>query len=299
MNIGGWVLAWVLVLAAGMYVVGRAVYPQVRKSVAAREQEQQSIRLRAEQQDRWASRGDLRGVYGPDGAELMRTLSPAPPISPPGDAVEVAEVVATSAELDELLRRKLPCWRYAAFVSVLTQRRMAVQDRLRDARMGFAQPSGETASTGFVTGRFFVDRLGELSDLIGQVDGFMLCTAFQEVFGDPHDEHSADARGIVHAGNRLMDYHDRLLALNERCRGISVPADCSDLQRDCSLLTAMPLEGFNRFIDDFGDRVVEMADVARYATGDVWLDPVELSVSGGDELLARVSRRLQELARSG
>jgi hypothetical protein len=80
---------------------------------------------------------------------------------------------------------------------------------------------------------------------------------------------------------------------------VRVPRGCADLQRDFGLLTALPIEGFNTFIEDFTDRVAEMGDVARYATGDVQLDNVELGVKCDDVLLSRVSNRLQQLARTG
>lgn len=271
----------------------------IRRALAPRRQEHDDALLsRADQQNNWAARGDLRGVYGPEGAELMRTLAPRKTIIPPGAAIEVSTVVHTAADLAKMLEDRRPCWRYASFVSVLVQRRDTLAARVRDARMGFARPSGETLRTEFETGLFFTERVSDLSELIGSIDGFMLSPAFQEVFGDPHDENSADAEGIVHAANRLMDYHESLLALFERSRSVKVPVGCADLQRDVGALTALPIEGFNRFIEDFIDRVAEMGDVARYATGDVQLDNVELGISGGDEVLHRVSARLQQLARS-
>lgn len=271
---------------------------RLRNDVArtAREDE---LRARADQQNSWASRGDMRGVYGADGAELMRTLSPKTPITPPGDELEVATVVHGTAELAAMLEKRPPCWRYAAFVSVAVQRRAAVADRVRDARMGFARPTGEMVHTDFETGRFFTDRLADLSELIGQIDDFMFSLAFQQAFGDPHDENSADADGIVHAAGRLMDFHESLLTLAERSRGVRVPYGCADLQRDFGQLAALPIEGFSTFLDDFTERVAEMGDVARYATGDVQLDNVELGVSCDDALLERVSQKLQQLARSG
>ena len=298
MGTGGWMLA-VVVLAAGMFFGGWALSSRMREDAAQQQERDSELRSRADQQHSWAARGDMRGVYGTEGAELMRAVAPKPTILPPGDTIEVGTVVRTAGELAAMLEKKPPCWRYAAFVSVLVQRRAAVAGRVRDVRMGFARPSGEALRTEFEAGLFFTDRLSDLSELIGQVDGFMLSPAFQQVFGDPHDENSADADGIVHAANRLMDYHDSLLTLSERSRGVRVPHACSDLQRDFGLLTVLPIDGFSTFIEDFTERVAEMGDVARYATGDVQLDAVELGVKSDGELLSRISERLQQLAHAG
>ena len=285
------------VLVAGLFFGGRALYPQYRRQVDDHRRRQAEMLARADEQHRWASRGDSRGVYGTEGAELMRTVSPMPEIIPPGDDLVVATVVHTPAEVTAMLTDKPPAWRYAAFVSILVQRRAVVQDRVLDARMGFARPTGETVGTDIEAGLFFTERLADLSRLIEQIDSFMLSPAFQGVFGDR--EENADADGIVHGAHRLMDYHDQLLALTERCRGVRVPWSCADLQRELGLLTVLPIEGFNTFIEDFTDRIAESGDVARYATGDVQLDPVTLSVNDDDDLLASVSRRLQQIVRTG
>jgi len=42
-----------------------------------------------------------------------------------------------------------------------------------------------------------------------------------------------------------------------------------------------------------------MADVARYATGDVQLDPVTLSITDDDDLLSRIVKRLEQISRGG
>jgi len=283
-----------------VFFSGRAVFQRFRTDPAVDEKGQQEIRERADEQHRWASRGDPRGVYGAQGAELMREVLPAPVLPrPTPEDIEVADVAYTQAGLDAMLKQKPQCWRYAAFVSVLVQRRAAVGARLRDARLGFAEPSGETASTGYVVAHFFTDRMGELSEIVEQVDDFMLTPAFSEVFGDPHDGDSADADGVIHTANRLMDYHDRLLALSERCRGVTVPHRYTELQRDAGLLMVIPLEGYHTFIEDFIGRISEMHDVARYAQGDVQLDPVVLSVTDDDELIARVGRQISQFAREG
>jgi hypothetical protein len=282
-----------VVLAAGLFVGGRVLYPRYRQRADEHRRHQAEVLARADEQHRWASRGDIRGVYGTEGAALMRTVSPMPRIVPPGDDLVVATVVHTPSELTSMLADKPPAWRYAAFISILAQRRAVVAARIRDARMGFARPTGEITGTDIEAGLFFSERLSDLSRLIGQIDGFMLSPAFQGVFGDR--EENADADGIVHAAERLMDYHDQMLALTERCRGVRVPWSCADLQRDMGLLTVIPVDGFETFIEDFTDRIAESADVARYATGDVQLDPVMFSVVDDDDLLGRVSTRLQQI----
>ena len=282
-----------VVLAAGLFAGGRVLYPRYRQRADEHRRHQAEVLARADEQHRWASRGDIRGVYGTEGAALMRTVSPMPRIVPPGDDLVVATVVRTPSELTSMLTDKPPAWRYAAFVSILAQRRAVVAARIRDARMGFARPTGEITGTDIEAGLFFSERLSDLSRLIGQIDGFMLSPAFQGVFGDR--EENADADGIVHAAERLMDYHDQMLALTERCRGVRVPWSCADLQRDMGLLTVIPVDGFETFIEDFTDRIAESVDVARYATGDVQLDPVMFSVVDDDDLLGRVSTRLQQI----
>ena len=84
------------------------------------------IAQRADEQNRWAQRGDPRCVYGVEGAELMGRVAPAPDIGAelgrPADFPRTAAVAYTAADLHTLLAEKLPCWRWAAFASVLVQR---------------------------------------------------------------------------------------------------------------------------------------------------------------------------------
>jgi hypothetical protein len=42
-----------------------------------------------------------------------------------------------------------------------------------------------------------------------------------------------------------------------------------------------------------------MHDVARYASGDVQLDPVMLSITDDDELISSVGRQISQVAREG
>ena len=230
----------------------------------------------------------------------MRRVDPAPDISAElgksADFPRTAAVAYTAADLATLLAEKLPCWRWAALASVLVQRRAAVQSRLRDAQLGYGAPSGERADSGFEVGRFVVDRMDELLVLVNQVESFMLTPAFVGVFGDPGNEGSADSEGIVHTANRLMAYHERFLALAERCRGLAASSQYEGLLRDLAQLLDIPLSSYRKFIDDFVERVGEMPEMLHYAHGAVELDPVLRHMDVDDKLLERITKQLSEIS---
>jgi hypothetical protein len=293
---------WLLALAAnfGLYYAVRLRAAKVRHRSQASPGVSAEIARRADQQDRWAQRGDARGVYGVEGAELMKRVEPEPNIPAQlentADYPKTAAVAFTAADLATLLAEKPPCWRWAAFASVLVQRRTQVQSRLRDHQLGYAAPSGERAGSGAEVGRFVIDRMDELLVLIKQVEDFMLTPAFVGVFGSPGDESSADADGVVHTANRLMDYHERFLAMVERCRGLTVASDHVRLIDDLAQLLDVPVAAYRTFIHDFVERVGEMPQMLYYAHGTVELDPVVLHMDVGDQLLTRISKQISAIA---
>lgn len=230
----------------------------------------------------------------------MRQVDPAPDITAELDRVadypETATIVHAPAEFNALLAEKRPCWRWAAFASVLVQRRDRVRSRLRGTQLGYAAPSGERAHSGAEVGRFVIDRMDEMLLLVEHVEDFMSTPAFVGVFGEPGDESSADAEGIVHAANRLMDYHDRFLGMVERCRGLAVASEYGPLLDDLAQLLDVPLAAYRAFIDDFVDRVGEMPAMLQYSHGTVALDPVVLHMDVEDGLIGRIRAQLNAIA---
>jgi hypothetical protein len=228
---------WVLAAAAviGTFFAIRALARNMRDRKAAAARQAEELAYRADRQNQWARRGDDRGVYGVAGAELMHSVSPEPPplaSDAPEEELKIAALATTPEGLSSLLAEKLPGWRWAVFASVLVQRRAAVQSRLRDCALGYAMPNGVRAHSGFEVGRFVTGHMDDLIQLVAQVEAFMLTPAFMGVFGSRTDESTADADGIVHVANRLMDYHDRFLQLAEQCRDFAVPSQYTDLMRD-------------------------------------------------------------------
>lgn len=267
---------------------GYALLPRIAEQRTLAAERRDALRDSADRQHRWAIRGDSRGVYGTDGAELMRRISDEPDLdeiaADTGEEPAVAAVAYTADGLDALLADRPACWRYAVFASVLVQRRAALQARLRDQRLSYAPPTGVHIHTGFQLGQYLFGLLEKMLALIHQVEALMLSPSFTSMFGDPRDETTADADGIVHAANRLMDLHERLLTLAENCRGVDAPGEYADVIGDCGRLLDVPLEGYRRFIDEFVVRVGELPEVLRYARGTVAVDPVMLEIDDSDEL---------------
>ena len=294
---------WLAALAAlvGLFFAVRALTRHVRARRAAAAREAEEIAYRADRENRWARRGDSRGVYGTAGAELMHDISPELPEMPsdgPHDDVKIAAIASTPEELKQLLAEKTPGWRWAAFTSVLVQRRAAVQSRVRDCRLGYAAPTGVHARTGSEVARFVTASMDELVKLVEQVEAFMLTPAFMEVFGRRSDESTADADGIAQVANRLMDYHQRFLELAERSRDFDAPSAYINLMRDCRQLMNIPLEGYNTFINDLVEFIAEMPDLMRYGRGPIEAEPISLHMSVDDALINRITKQIRAAAKS-
>lgn len=294
---------WIFIglgVAIGLFFAIRALvrHEQERRLAAAREAE--ILARRADRQHRWARRGDSRGVYGVEGAELMRSISsqtPAPPEDTRDDEPRVAAIAYTAEELDALLKEKPTEWRWAAFVSVLVQRLEEVRPRIRDCQLHYPAARGQYARDGREVALFVDDCLDDFYELAGRLESFMRAPAFMGVFGQSSDESTADADGIVHAANRLMDFHERFLELAERCRDVTVPSAYAGLLSDCSQLIDIALDGFWAFIDELVELVEEMFALLRYAPGDVDFGSVILVIDVDDRLIKRIEKQVRAAAK--
>ncbi|WP_264017346.1 hypothetical protein [Mycolicibacter longobardus] len=275
------------------------VAPWIVEQRAVAVRRRNAIRERADQQHRWALRGDSRGFYGADGAELMRRIAADSHLdditADDDEEPQIAAVAYTPDGIDRLLAERPACWRYAVFASVLVQRRAALEPRLRDQQIGYAPKRGVRIDSEFELRQLMIDFIDQMLTLVTQVEELMLRPAFTRMFGDPTDETSADADAIVHAANRLMDLHERLLELTESCRGVNAPGEHADVVRDCARFLDVPLEGYRRFIDEFVVRIGELADVLPYARGTVEMDPVMLEIDDSDELREKAFAGISKL----
>lgn len=72
-------LIWLIAGAAalvGLFFLVRAIMRDGRRRAELRAADRAAVRFRADQQHRWVLRGDDRGIYGVEGAELMHYLYP-------------------------------------------------------------------------------------------------------------------------------------------------------------------------------------------------------------------------------
>jgi hypothetical protein len=217
--------------------------------------------------------------------------------TPDDDQPQFAEVVHTTEELNTLLEEKAPNWRYAAFVSVLVQRREAAKPRVRDHLFAFAKPTGERVRDSMEVGQFVIDALRDFDQIAQHINDFMKSPAFVAIMCSPHDEASADAESVYHAGMRLMDLYERYLALSERARGVAASSEYADVLNNTARLANAGIDGYHHFIDRFVDRVAEMPALLLAAGGgDIQGEPIVLKIDTDQELLDSIVRQLQSIA---
>lgn len=297
-----WWIAVAAVIAALFFVI-RAIVRNVHDRQQAAAQLDAAIARRADEQHNWVLSGDSKGIFGPDGDTSMQSVSPQLPSPPRTEALPVARIAYGKETLDTLLADRPRCWRWAVFGSVLVQRRRAVQWRLNDLTLTFPPPNKRRLHSRAAVGHFVAGCFNELCELTEQVAEFMLTPAFMGMFGDPGDETTADADGILQAANRLMDFYDRFLELAERCGSRSAPGKYDGLLGTCEQLALIPLENYHRFIDDFVARVDAMPELLHFADasvpgGVVEAGPVTLRLELDRGLVEQLTRGLKSLRRA-
>jgi hypothetical protein len=292
---------WIVGAAAlvGLFFVGRALVRQAeerRELAAAREVE---LKLRADRHMRWTMSGDSRAVYGPEGATATHAVSPPPALpgsdeNADGDSVAVATMGATADERATLVREKPSGWTWALFASVLAQRRNAVLPRLRDSELEFSPSAGIPVYSGTELAIILFGFVDEMLSIARQIDGFMAAPAFMATL-NPADEHGGDAEAIEHVANRLMDYHDRLLELSERCRGVTPSSYHRDVVAECARVINRLLQGYRDFIAELVDVVEALPKFLRHADGDVHLGSLalDLDIKG----VSHLTKRLDAISR--
>ncbi len=236
-------------------------------------------------------------MFGPDGASATHAVAP-PPVMPDAEVegpLVTATMATTTCEFAALVEQKPAGWEWALFTSVLVQREKAVLPRLRDSEFGFTPSTVTRVYSGAELSRFPFVLIDDMVSTARQAEGFMAAPAFMASFGEHGAESSGDAEAITHIANRLMDYHERLLALSERYRRVAAPSPYADVVADCARLLNRPLEGYRDFIAELVDVVTLLPKFLQHSDDDVHLGAIALDIDIDDA--PRVLKRLNAMTR--
>ena len=153
--------------------------------------------------------------------------------------------------------------------------------------------------TGSELARTLMGLIDDMLATANQLQSFMAAPAFMAPFHSSGEEDTSDAEAIKHVANRVMDYHERLLEISERCRGLSVPSQYADILADCARLLDVPLQSYREFIAELVDVVESLPQVLEHATGVVNMGAVVLDINL-DEIQekSRLLKRLEAISKS-
>lgn len=160
----------------------------------------------------------------------------------------VAEVAETSEQLDRLFGDKHTHWVFAGFVSVLVQRRNAVQHLVDEHRRSHARPSGRKVTDARDLERLFNEVDSEVVRLAECLDCYVRSAPFQRLFGDREDYDEPTPRDVTAAAEAVIDFYKANLLLARTVRGVTARADFVETIEDIAHLVDRPLEGVDRWI---------------------------------------------------
>lgn len=280
-------------------VVALVKEEQKRRELAEDEAAEREFDLQrsAERQQRWTVMGDKRAIYGEKGAAAMHALREDSEGKVAQDDSPVARLATTAAELDVLIQEKPQAWPHALFASILVQRTTPLLTRLRDSELGFTAPSSTVTLEPRQLAPMVVNLIDEMIATAHQVESFVMTPAFMGAFADV-DDSGPDAEAIAHIAHRTADYLERLLDISERCRGLPVRSDHTDIVTDCARMLDDPIQSFREFIADYVDIVDALPRVLEHATGDVNMGSLGLFIKIDDKRHTRIIRRLDAITRA-
>lgn len=225
---------------------------------------------------------------------MARPIDPEPKrLLPPDEkAATVAKVALTKEALDRLFLDRPPLWRWAAFTSVVVQRRNTVQPRLRSCALGY-QPTAGTPIAGRQYSAVALQAMQSVADLVTQLEQFMLSPGFTGALKSFSEADGAEPDAILHIANRLMDYHESFLTEAERCLHTPVETDVIVFVQDMAAFTMCPLAGYEQFIQSMCSRFAEGREIVPYADDTVRLDDVNLAITLPDGLSERIQAHIR------
>lgn len=222
---------------------------------------------------------------------MARPIDPTPKRVVPAHekAAEIAHVATSQRALDRLVAEKPPAWSWAAFTSVLVQRRNALQARLRAVAGGYQVPLGADRMSAREYATVAHDAASAIVDIGSQAEKFMLSPAFTGAFGNLIDDIGPDADAVLSTAHRLMDYHAAFLEQAEIVLQTPVEGEAMTFVGDMGAFAISPLVGYDKMILEMCDRIGQAQELIPYANGGViQLDDVRVDITMQDGLMKKV-----------
>jgi hypothetical protein len=234
----------------------------------------------------WPWPADFRALV----ERMVRPIDPNPNrVVPPHErASEVAHVATNAEDMARLLADKPPAWQFAAFASVLVQRRNALLGRLRTVSAGYQPDPWKMPVGAQEYAALARSTILRIIDVGKQAENFLVSPAFTGAFGDLAHEIDADGDAMISAAHRLMDYHAQFLEQAEVVLQTPVTGVPDAFLEDLGAFAIGPLVGYEEFIPEMCDRIAQAQELIPYADGKlIQLDGVRVSIALPDGLLEK------------
>lgn len=205
------------------------------------------------------------------------------------------EVQTTQQGLAALVQQRPHSWQWAAFASVLVQRRAALRDQLRDHSLGYAPPNGQRVADISELATLVANSMRDVDQNSHQLASLVETAAFKAAFGEPNNL-SNDPDAILHVANRVMDHYTRYLQIAQRVRGVAASSEYINILDTSARLSDKPIAGMDEFIDKYVKVVAEMPELLKAAGGEDIVLPIELPLSVDSDLLELAFDQLNQIA---
>ncbi|MBS4729856.1 hypothetical protein MSM1_19990 [Mycobacterium sp. SM1] len=182
---------------------------------------------------------------------------------------------------------------FAGFVSVLVQRKNAVQHLVDEHRRPHTRPSGRMVTDARDLERLVNEVNNEVIRLAECLDCYMRSAPFQRLFGDRDDYDEPTPRDVTAAAEAVIDFYKANLLLARTVRGVTARADLVEIIDDIAHLVDRPLEGVDRWITKIVGFAAILPTLEQSSSTDQReRHELSLDLRFDDVLLDRIRRRL-------
>lgn len=205
----------------------------------------------------------------------------------------IAGIAETPREIEQLFSDKPLYWEWATFVSLLLQRRNALDRLAEEHQQSWAPASG-----------LKIADFGELSGLVEAVvddvwrqaqdlEKYVVSEPFVSIFDS--EAHEPSPERITAAADRLANFYKANLLLARRTRGTTAPAEYRNVIEDTAHLVDPNLAAIDRLISDAVGFVTMFPTMERNLHGRREFHTIPLVIQMDSRRLSQILRQLKRL----